>query len=192
MPPVLSKQTPPNAPGSSTGAGSKRGPGAVPLERNSGKKPHEVSRTPKKFSLISRLLCQPLLNARLQCDLGCPAVLAARIYTTYAPCEPQHVEVGTMNRPSNDNTITRPVAYSELTTTCACAPQDVETAPRAILLFKQMDYDGKGRLPLTDAEVLTALGAHCDRANISTNKPQYGFFSDSKTGPWKAFFDDVK
>ena len=35
-----------------------------------------------------------------------------------------------------------------------------------------------------------SLGVHCDRANITTNKPQYGFFSDSKTGPWKAFFDE--
>jgi hypothetical protein len=142
------------------------------------------------FSMLPRLLCCTHLNARLQCDLGCPAVLAARIYTTYAPCEPHHNEVGVMNRLSNVITITRPVAYCDLNTTCACVPQDIETAPRAILLFKQMDYDEKGRVPLTDAEVLTALGAHCDRANISTNKPQYGFFSDSKTGPWKAFFDE--
>jgi hypothetical protein len=92
-----------------------------------------------------------------------------------------------MNRPSNDTTITRPVAYSELTTTCACAPQDVETAPRAILLFKQMDYDGNGRLPLTDAEVLTALGVHCDRANITTNKPQYGFSVTAKPARGRHF-----
>ena len=62
--------------------------------------------------------------------------------------------------------------------------------PRAILIFKQNDFDGNGRVALTDGAILSALVAHCDGADITTNKPQYGFFSDGKTGPWKAFFDE--
>jgi hypothetical protein len=84
---ILSKPTSSNAPGPPAGAGSKRGSEAVAPERNSGKKPHEVSHTPKFFSMLPRLLCCTHLNARLQCDLGCPAVLAARIYSKYAPCQ---------------------------------------------------------------------------------------------------------
>jgi hypothetical protein len=54
---MFSKLIPPNAPGASTGAGTKRGSEAIAPAKKPDKKPLEVSHTPKKFSMLPRLLC---------------------------------------------------------------------------------------------------------------------------------------
>ena len=130
------------------------------------------------------------LHTRLQCDLSGPAKLDARMISTtirttdspYTNATPRVHDLSThfLCVAPAVNTYA-----SADTSTLHSRTQADDEPDRGVLVLKQIVEDGEERFRINDGNVLAALMAYCDDGNITPNKPQYGFHSDSPWGPWK-------
>jgi hypothetical protein len=188
MPPSLSKPVDPKAPAAPSSAGSKRGRDAINTQKETTRSAEQVGAPHLFFVLWPGKAVAAKLQTRLQCDLSGPAKLDARIHHS-----DHHIRIGVAYT-SNDVLIHATFQSDSIYNKPLIVPpspdasQVEDDVPRAILVIKQTEDDGP-RKKIPDGLVVAGLTAHCEDAKMDTTKPQYGFHSDSPTGPWKAYFD---